>query len=161
MKNVYLAGPITGLSYGEATDWRDSFITRFSTNPDVKITSPMRLKEHLAHVEKFGPHGAEKGVSSNRAVFGRDTWDVRNCDILLVNAKGCTKASIGTAVEIGVAVEARKFIILVIGENEWTHRTPGVESTPTNNPFDHLFMHEACDMVVHDLEDAAKIIEAL
>jgi nucleoside 2-deoxyribosyltransferase len=159
IKKVYLAGAITHHSYDGANGWREHVSERLEHCAICK--SPMRLKDHLKDVKKFGPHGTLSGISSNRAIFGRDSWDVRQCDIVLVNVKGLEVASVGTLIEMGIAHAEGKLILLVIGEDEWTIRTPGVEATPTTNPFDHVFVHQVSDIVVHDLEEAIEIIEAL
>ena len=55
MKQVYLAGPITGLTFEGCTDWRDYAIASLADNA-IKGLSPMRAKEFLKHL---GPLPAE------------------------------------------------------------------------------------------------------
>jgi hypothetical protein len=161
-----MAGPITGTSYRECTDWRGEFAEMMDDLRDeganaVECVSPMRMKEHLAHIDQLSSHGDKTGVSSDRSVFGRDTWDVRRCDILLVNALGMRRASIGTVFEMGVAHALGKLIITVIDEDEWTGPGGGTAATLSENPFDHLFINSASDYIVHSLEAAAELIGAL
>ena len=46
MKTVYLAGPITGLTYDGATDWRAYAKARLAKF-GIQAVSPMRAKEFL------------------------------------------------------------------------------------------------------------------
>src|SRR5688572_20386966 len=53
---VYLAGPITGLSYGGATQWRDSVVDQLARRaPHIRCLDPMRAKQHLSQMESIGP----------------------------------------------------------------------------------------------------------
>ena len=59
---VYLAGPITSCSYGEATDWRESLKQEIEseTNGKVKCLSPMRGKHYLQSCQDINATGNEK-----------------------------------------------------------------------------------------------------
>jgi hypothetical protein len=54
-KLVYLAGPITGTSYGECNDWRDYAASRFADRPDnlIAVISPLREKHYLKDEKRF------------------------------------------------------------------------------------------------------------
>jgi predicted small integral membrane protein len=52
---VYLAGPIAGLSYKGATDWRDQAIASLA-EAGIRGLSPMRAKEYLRGAEKKMEH---------------------------------------------------------------------------------------------------------
>ena len=45
MKKIYLAGPISGLTYEGAQDWRDEFSASISA--EIACFSPLRGKEYL------------------------------------------------------------------------------------------------------------------
>ena len=48
MSKVYLSGPITGLTYGEARyTWREEFAKKA---PGIRVLSPMRHEGHLAEM---------------------------------------------------------------------------------------------------------------
>ena len=85
---VYLAGPITGLSYQGCTDWR-KFAKEQLDCDTIQAVSPMRAKEYLQRVPVISGHGREyesMGVySTPRAVMTRDRFDATRCSVLLAN----------------------------------------------------------------------------
>lgn len=145
---VYLAGPITGCTYDGCTDWRDT-IKKTLENIGVAAYSPMRHKEHLlgsTSIEDAYGEGAAALMSSQRAIFVRDKWDVMNCDILLVNLLGAERVSIGTMFEMAWANNEEKLIITVIDNK---------------NMHDHSFVREASGWIVPSLGQACEIINKL
>lgn len=150
---VYLAGPITGLSYGGATGWRHQVVGELAERaPHIRCIDPMRAKQHLAAVEAIGPFGHEGGLLDGHAVVQRDLWDVARSDVLLMNLAGSKAASIGCMVELGWAKAHRRFSIVVLPHDE---RGPG------GNPHDHLFVHEVASALVPDLWAAISILESM
>lgn len=120
---VYLAGPITGTSYGESTEWRDEMKARLA---DVGIAgySPMRGKAYLSAEDKIADSYSDKTMSSISGINVRDRNDVRTSAALLVNLLGAKKASIGTVIEIALAVELNIPVVLVMekdGSNVHEH----------------------------------------
>ena len=83
MSTVYLAGPITGCTYGGCTDWRKSVK---STLDCFGITGldPMRAKDFLAGETSVG-NEYENPLACPRGIMTRDHWDCTRCDVLLVN----------------------------------------------------------------------------
>lgn len=117
---VYLAGPIAGLGYTEATDWRDQAI-QFLDDCGIHGLSPMRAKEYLQHVERdvgFSATCEEYGhlspLSGPRGIMTRDHFDATRCDVLLVNLLGARKVSIGTTMELAWAYQCRTPIVCVM-----------------------------------------------
>lgn len=123
---VYLAGPITGLTYDGATDWRDD-VARFF-EPRVIAVSPMRGKSYLAAltvIEDAKKQQAAIGgttedlyklgnvMSSPQGITGRDRNDVMKADAVLMNLLGAKKVSIGTMIEAGWADAFRKPLVVV------------------------------------------------
>ncbi len=116
IKTVYLAGPVTGLTYDKARyGWRKKFE---SLLPDhIHCSSPMRGKEML---EDFGVLTAGSGYPRNAmltpaGITTRDFNDVKNCDLMIacfLEANG--KLSGGTFMEYGFA-HAFQIPILGIG----------------------------------------------
>jgi nucleoside 2-deoxyribosyltransferase len=104
---VYLAGPITGLTYDQGQDWRvdaRNFLARYN----IFGASPLRGKEYLRElVEPITGTGEEYAhlgcMSTPRGVMTRDRYDATTCDVLLVNLLGSTRVSIGTVMEIAWA----------------------------------------------------------
>ena len=160
---VYLAGPITGLDWEGATDWREWVERKLGKAAICK--SPMRLKDGLKEVTEFAPHGYDDSiVSTSDAIFRRDVWDVRNCDVVLGNLAGAEIASVGTMIEYGIGWQAGKYILTVLPPEEREHpgtpREPGVERT-LKNPHDHAFVEQTSSVIVPSLHEAVRIIKAL
>ena len=146
MKTVYLAGPISGLIYAEATEWLDKAKTIFAEY-DIHAKSPMRDKSHLAKETILTPHGYEvKPMSSQKGIITRDRNDVRTSDIVLMNLLNTTSVSIGSMVEIGWADAYRIPIVTVLN---------------TSNPHDHAFIHGLSGFVVPTMEEAIEIVISL
>lgn len=111
---VYLAGPIAGLSYGDATDWR-SQAEEWLKRHDIVGFSPMRWKRYLAREIDLKASGYDEfPLSSARGITTRDRFDTMRVDAMIVNVLGAEKVSIGTCIELGWADAARVPIILAI-----------------------------------------------
>lgn len=149
-KTVYLAGPITGLSFAGCTEWRDAAVGRLAED-GVKGLSPMRAKEYLAHLTTISGHGREYahlGVfATPRGVMTRDRFDCTRCDILLVNLLGAKAVSIGTVMEIAWA-DGRRIPIVVAIEKE-------------GNPHEHMMVNEAIGFRVETLDEALAVTIAI
>lgn len=154
--NVYLAGPITGLLYGDTTEWRDSLIAELAPF-GINAYSPMRMKKHLDNGHYIGSLGS----SRRRFAVERDLYDVRRADVVLFNLAGATRVSIGTMVELGAAAEANKLRVVVFPEAERTEREEGVTSSSSANPHDHLFVHELASIIVEDLSEAVQVLKGI
>lgn len=146
---VYLAGPITGATYDAATDWREDMALNL---PKGAVgLSPMRGKDYLKKLGTVGmPSLLEQGtlpMSSAKAIFSRDTYDIRRADIMLANLLGAGRVSVGTMVELGYARALGKVIIVVMEEK--------------GNPHDHPFTTEAASFVVRDLDAALRLIGSM
>ena len=147
---IYLAGPIRGLTYDEATDWRAK-ATNVLRGYGHRTISPMRGKEHL---KDFGPlwGDAKSGtfeefpMSSAEGVWGRDIFDVARCDALLANLEGATDMSIGTVMELQRAYDCGKYSVVVLDRY---------------GRFDHAFVRGAASLVVRDLETALQVLVVL
>lgn len=99
---VYLAGPITGHSYQEVTDWRDEAKSSLS-NFGIRGYSPMRGKNYLTKEEKLQDSYKDHTMSSIDGINVRDFNDCKTADAILVNFTGTTRVSIGTCMEIAWA----------------------------------------------------------
>lgn len=156
MPKVYLAGPITGLSYEEARHgWRPEFAGYLDRS--IQPLSPMRQEGHLAEVKNIAAHGYEHNpLSSSRGIVAKDLLDIERCDLVVFNFLGSTKVSVGSVWEMGYAKKCGKPIILII------------EPKPSKdviiigpNPHDHLFVTETADFTCHGVQEAADITNAL
>jgi nucleoside 2-deoxyribosyltransferase len=160
-KRVYLAGPIAGLTYEEATlSWRD-YVAKaldgnymysdgfhYSPNTSIQTYSPMRGKIFLKGTgEKIGKQGYdEHPMSSMQGIIGRDRNDVMNCDLVFMNVHGAEKVSIGTTVELGWADAFRKPVVLILDKG-------GVH--------DHAFYKGLATYVCENLEQGIQCAKAL
>ena len=119
MKTVYLAGPITGLSFDAASDWRN-LAKKDLANHGITALDPMRGKHYLSQVTEFTNDGDKyqpfSALSSNRGIITRDRWDAMRCDLLFVNFLGAERVSIGTVMEIAWADAVRKPIVCIMEE---------------------------------------------
>jgi len=117
-RQIYLAGPISGLTYEQAAlGWRQEIISML---PDHwRCFSPMRGK---AFLDGKGPlQGAytDSPLASIQGILGRDRNDVRECDLMIacfLEADG--NMSLGTAMEFGWADVWRKPVIMIADEND-------------------------------------------
>lgn len=152
-KTVYLAGPISGLTYDEATKWRDH-VTNELGRFGIKCLSPLRAAIHLRHADgllgdceiQAGTKPAVEAMSTPRGVVTRDKFDATRCSVLLVNLLGAKKVSIGTCVEVGWANANDIPIVLVMEKG---------------NCHDHAFVRESANFITESIDDAAYIIKAI
>lgn len=147
MKSVYLCGPITGLSYGEVTDWRKLAARLLA--PDIVPLSPMRGKGYLKDEEDIG-HSYEKTILSTRkAITARDRRDVMNCDMMIANFLGAKTVSIGSVIELGWADAFRKPTVLILEEDG------------SNIHDGHPIVEDICGFRVSKLEDAVMVVNSV
>jgi len=146
---IYLAGPITGLNYEGATDWRESVSEQLL--PGIIGVSPMRGKEYLKAIGTIGGTSEEaytrlSVISHPKGVICRDRWDISSCDAVLMNLLGAERVSIGTMIEAGWADAHRKPVIVV--------REP-------SNVHAHMMLDEIAGYTVQTLEEAVHILKIL
>jgi nucleoside 2-deoxyribosyltransferase len=102
-KSVYLAGPISFLSYEESTAWRrDARVRLLSLG--ISSLDPLRGKTFLAHKEagEIEKAAALTGLTPNQIVT-RDMNDIRKCNLVLANLSDVRKngtVMMGTPMEI-------------------------------------------------------------
>lgn len=164
---VYLAGPISGLSYEGATDWRE--YAKLHLGPEVIGVSPMRGKEYLAHLTNIGGTPDEgymtKTMSTPKAITNRDRWDCRTCDAVLMNVLGATKASVGTMIEAGWANAYGVPVVLVI-EAEGKMLDPSTQPSPDPalqpvNPHYHSILDQVAAFTTPSLDEAIHILKTM
>jgi len=141
---IYLGGTITGLSYAEAVARRNE-IAEPLVELGFPIHSPMRGKRrYLSAEKKIASGGYAFPMSSDRAIFDRDHWDVvHRSTILIFDFLDATEKSLGSIMEIAWGAEYRKFIILIM--------EPG-------NIHDHAFVRAAATVIVKTREEAVKLV---
>lgn len=147
---VYLAGPISGLSYGGCTEWREGVIRELAKEGIIGL-SPMRSKNYLAAIETISADGHEYAhmgpLSKPRGVMTRDRFDTQRADIILMNLLGAKQVSIGTMIELGWADSARVPVVCAI-EDE-------------GNVHDHMMVTEGIGFRVNTLEAAVNVVKSI
>ena len=115
-RKVYLAGPISGTSYKESTDWRDKAVQELE-KWGIAGYSPMRGKAYLSKEEQIADSYSDHTMSSITGINIRDYNDTKTSAAILVNLLDARKVSIGTVMEIAWA-KAHNIPIVLIMEKE-------------------------------------------
>jgi nucleoside 2-deoxyribosyltransferase len=149
-QKVYLAGPITGLSYGDARHgWRKEFADLISDQPHIKLYSPMRGKDFLSkETELDGTPNMymDNPMATKKGIVARDRYDVKTCDVMVANFLGSDRVSIGTCMEFGWADAYQRIIVTIIDDD---------------NLHQHAMLNEVSGYIVTTLEEAANITKVL
>lgn len=148
-KTIYLAGPITGLTFDDADEWRVS-ARRFLDSKNIDGLSPLRGKSYLKNLGELTAQCLQEGqaglLSLPRSIMTRDFYDATTCDVLLVNLLGATRISIGTMMEVAWAYQKR---------------TPIVCCMEAGNVHEHAMLNEAIGFRVNTLEEGLAVCVAI
>ena len=148
MFKVYLAGPISGLTYDQGQDWRQYAVKRFAElSPEIKAYSPLRAKEYLRAYGQLEQGYEQHPLSSEKGITTRDRNDASWSDLIIFNLLGAKRVSIGTCIEIGWADSHRVPMVLVI-EKE-------------GNPHDYPIIREVCGFRTDSLDDGINIARGI
>lgn len=121
---IYLAGPISGLTYDGAQDWRTYFTNKIDQR--IECFSPLRGKDYLKIRGPLEGSYEEFPLSTDRGITVRDRADCMGADLVIFNMLGAQRVSIGTMVEFGWADAARVPSILVMEKEGNVHEYPMV-----------------------------------
>ncbi|WP_439398665.1 nucleoside 2-deoxyribosyltransferase [Bradyrhizobium sp. PMVTL-01] len=147
---VYLAGPITGLTYDSATDWRATAKQKLN-DVGIRSLSPLRAQEHLRHVGVLTPdcagYGEMSALTTPRGIFIRDRFDATTCNAIIVNLLGAERVSQGSICEISWAHWCRIPVVAVMERQ--------------GNLHDHIMVTEQIDFRVTSLDDAINVVKAI
>ena len=143
--SVYLCGPITGLSYDGATDWRKYVETLFAQK-DIVSYSPLRNKDYLLMEKSIADSYDKYTLSTAKAITRKDRLDVTRCDLIFVNFLGAETPSLGSVLEIGWASMLGKPIVMVM---------------EADNVHSHAMIRETVDFILPSLEEAVRIASVL
>jgi nucleoside 2-deoxyribosyltransferase len=156
MKSVYLAGPITGLSYGGTTSWREYVKMELATR-GIRGVSPMRDKAYLSKEKAIGDsydqlkivteNRLKTVLSGQRGIYTRDRYDCTHCDAIFANFLGATRVSIGSVIELGWANGHNIPIILAI--------------EPEGNIHEHALVRECTGFRVETVNDGMDVVTSL
>lgn len=143
---VYLAGPITGLSYKECNSWRD-YTAKALNRCGIETLTPMRGKEYLSHYRKLkSQYLGVHPLSTAHGITSRDSWDCRRSDLILVNLMGAKAVSIGTVLEIAWGQSAGVYVMTVM-EKDNIHR--------------HAMLEQTSSIVMESLDEALDLIPVI
>jgi len=141
--HIYLAGPITGLTYDQGQDWREYAAGMLMRTFGIETRSPLRAKEYL---KTFGVLESQylgvNPLSEPKGIVTRDRNDCTSAGVVLANFLGAERISIGTVMECAWADLARVPIVAVM-ELENTHR--------------HGMLTEVAGYIVESLEQGLAI----
>ena|SRR3990167_2407105 len=153
MKRLYLSGPLAGISYDEAVDWRKYVASKLAS--DIVTLSPMRGKSYLSKEKTLVNYKYENSILSNsRAITTRDRNDVMNCDMVLVNFLGAKTISIGSVIEIGWADSFRKPVVMVA--NRFLS-----DRSSIRNIHEHPIIDEIVGFRTDNLDDAINVVNCV
>lgn len=147
---VYLSGPISGLTYNKARyDWRETFAN--GIEPGITVLSPMRHEGYMSEIKtvieadtgKYPKHY----FADAKIIVEKDKLDIKRSDVVVVNLLGAQRVSIGTMVEIGMAFEAGKTIVLVMEDN--------------GNVHEHPFVTQPAALRLNNIDDAIDAVNSL
>jgi len=136
-KALFLAGSLTGISYGDALDWRKYVESRLPA--DVIAFSALRGKRHLTRERVLKNAYPEHLLSTPQGTITRDRYDVSRCDALFVNFLRADQVSIGTIMEMAWA-------------DAW--RIPIILAMENGNIHDHAFVRQVAGFITGDLDEA-------
>ncbi len=127
MKTIYLAGPIRGVTFRQASEWRERFRKEC---PEFEYLDPLTFNS-FSDLDKpmftfHHPTTVEREARGRTEVVLRDVWCVRQADIVFVNFLGSEIISIGTVFEIGAAHALGKLVVVAM-DPESIHRHPFIE----------------------------------
>jgi nucleoside 2-deoxyribosyltransferase len=148
---VYLAGPIRGLNYDSATQWRELAKAALAEQ-GIDGMSPMRAKSYLAKEAdvgggKLADSYSQFPLSTMKAIVTRDRKDCMRSDMVIMNLLGATTVSIGSVMEVAWADAARVPVVLVMEK--------------TGNLHEHGMIRETCGFHVETIEEAIRVVCAV
>ena len=145
--SVYLARPMKGCKYQEVVDYYKNLKEIFD---DFNIIShiPMAGEEKQDENGFLVPYNyVSEPKMVDSAIFGRDMWMVRNCDVVFANLlKSKDAISIGTTMEIGWGKLLGKHVIICMEKD---------------NIHNHPFITQSADIIFEDEESAINYIVEL
>jgi hypothetical protein len=136
-KSIFLAGPLTGVSYKDALEWRKYVESKLPA--DIVAFSALRGKICLAKERVLKSAYPEHLLTTPQGTITRDRYDVSRCDALFVNFLDTDRVSIGTIMEMAWA-DSRRIPIILALEN--------------GNIHDHAFVRQVAAFITRDLDEA-------
>lgn len=143
---IYLAGPISGLTYKDCTDWRKD-VARQLECYGIECLSPLRGKSFLKDKGKIHSGSYDDGLISAKGITRRDMFDTLRSDAIFINLLGAEKASIGTCMEIAWAYQ-NQIPTVVVMEKDNIHNK-------------HVMIQESCTYIVETVDEGLEVMKWL
>jgi len=142
---IYLAGPITGLTYRGATDWR-TYAAQLLDSEKIECLSPLRGKDFLLNAGVLHSGSYDGVLTTGKAITRRDYFDCTRATAVLVNLLGTERVSIGTVMELAWCYQAEIPTIVIMEKN---------------NLHNHVMINESSTYIVETLEEAIHTMKLL
>lgn len=144
---IYLAGPISGLTYDGAQSWRDRAVELLD-NIGLEGYSPLRAKGYLKSAGVIEQSYEDTPLSTDHGITTRDRWDVQTADAVLFYLRDSgPRVSVGTMIEVGWA-DARRIPIIVVIEK-------------SGNVHDHPMVRDCTGFRLESLEEAIQVLDRI
>ena len=146
--SIYLAGPMSGLTWDEALAWREK--VEVELGRDWRVISPVRPQVEMDRT-KIITLQTQKDDELNlwdtaTALVATDTFFIDQSDWVLANLLNTKKPSFGTVWELGYAYATRKKIVVLM--------------TP-EDAHNHPFTRRGVDIFTPSLEDAIEFFKRI
>ena len=141
---IYLAGPISGLTYYGSEEWRHDFKENVSSL--IACYSPLRTKEFLAHEGIIEDSYSTSPLSTDRGIMTRDHHDCKHADLVVMNFLDVDRVSIGTVMEAAWAFAYGKPLIAIL---------------PKGSVHDHPMIREAITFPADNVAHAVALTHAV
>jgi nucleoside 2-deoxyribosyltransferase len=156
---VYLAGPITGLTFSIANAWRQRVVD--SSYPSIEFLNPLRYDRD--DLETFQHRSAAFDGLKN--IVRRNYHDVQRSDVILACFENCapTNISLGSVYELAWGYALRKPTIAVIPgltEESSMEAARDMAQRPSTS-YNHPYLKEAVDYLTDNLDEAIKILRII
>ena len=171
---VYVAGPMTGLEWDSANDWREKVRVAL---PDCEVRSPLRGKAWLQQESVIESSEYPMPFGSKNAIIKRDHWDVQCADLVLANFEDTARVTIRDLLSQhgikGEGIPGLTDAMLNISqeltstgtcfEMGWGYEfgTPIIAIIPEHNIHRHAFIEAASLEIVKDLKTALSLARLL
>lgn len=140
VRRIYLAGPMTGLTWDQANEWRLKVAAELKPH-GIECYSPMRWDHRLNSNCIDYAHDIPE-------ILRRDFYDVMQSDLIYADFTVCSSdiVSFGTVSEVAWGYALRK---------------PTVMVAPKSSIYHHPWMLEMADYVRHTMEDGINTVRIL
>jgi len=146
MNYIYLAGPITGITFDESIGWREQVSVKLNS-PNVKCFSPLRGKDYLKSQGKLHSGTYDGTMTGAKGIMGRDFFDCTRSTVVIFNLEKTEKVSIGTVMELAWCYQKQIPTIVIMEEK--------------GNLHDHVMVREAITYRVTTLDEAVDVAKIL